>query len=49
MTVSILGYQMDFQKQRELGNEYIATEADALQEKSAASIAEFFFCSWCAN
>ena len=32
---------MVFEKLKELENEYIATEADALKEKSTASLAEF--------
>ena len=37
---------MDFQKLKDLGNEYIATEADALKEKSAASAVEFIVPKW---
>ena len=32
---------MDFLKLKELGDEYKATEAEALKEESATSVAEF--------
>ena len=38
MTISIIGYQMHG---KDLGNEYIATEAEALKQESVASVAEF--------
>ena len=38
-----------FANLKELGNEYIATETDALKEESVASVAEFISTSMCWN